>query len=457
MVTAQEVLKDIQESELRWVNLQFIDLEGRLRNMSIPSNTLNTNTFSRGIPKLDPTGIRSFRGAGDEMVLLPDPETYTRLPWDTLSCRMFCNLQEAMGGPRSEFDSRHVTSKTENALSGAGYSLRIGIKLEFFVFDSITADIQTPYKHQGYTLDSREGAWNYYGQNYPIDFGAGYMASPPMDALSVFRSNVSDMLEGAFAIRIDSHKHSYASTGHCSIEMRYSSLMKTADNVVTSKYVVRNVGLASGLMPTFMPKPINIQKGGSMCVHQSLWMNDKNIFFDPSEEKGELSQSGRYYVGGILSHAPALCALTNATTNSYKRLTAERMTHATWGFGDRSTSVRIPAYNKNNEDSKRIEYRLPDPGCNPHLSLSSIVLAGLDGIKNKIDPGSTNKSTPAASGKALPRTLSDAIEALKSDSSFLRAAFPSTLVDQYCDAKNEDILRELTTPTPMEFKHYLDI
>ncbi|MFH0818002.1 MAG: glutamine synthetase beta-grasp domain-containing protein [Candidatus Micrarchaeota archaeon] len=463
MATAQDVLNTVHEDEIRWIDLQFTDIEGSLHHVSVHSRYLNAGTFSRGVPKLDSSSIRGFHGAPEEMVLLPDPDTYAKLPWDQTTARLFCNLQEPKGGSRSDFDSRYVAKKAESALMGFGYTSKIGLQLEFYIFDNVTVDAIAPHKSQGYSVDSREAAWNYYGQNYPIANNSGYMAVPPKDALSVFRSNISDMLEGVFGIEISSHKHGQATCGHSALELKYSSLLGSADNVMTSKYVVKNAGTASNLMATFMPKPIYTQRGSALRVHQSLWVGEKNAFYDPSNIESELSQAARYYVGGILGHAPALCAITNPTTNSYKRLLTEGFTRATWGVGSRTSSVRVPIYEKGNEDSKRIDYRVPDPACNPYLALSAIVMAGLDGIKNKVEPGDPVKGTPLDSdldkrmSPKLPRSLRDALESLKSDNAFLKAAFPSAILDRYLELKGEDVLQDETMPTPLEFRRYLDV
>ncbi len=462
MATAQDVLSSVQEENVKWIDLQFTDIEGCLHHVSVHSRYLTANTFSRGVPKLDASSIRGFQGAPEEIVLLPDPDTYAKLPWDPTTARLLCNLQELGGGQRSDFDPRYVSRKVESALSGAGFNSKIGLQLEFYMFDNVTVDALAPHKSQGYAIDSREAAWNFYGQNYPIGFDSGYMAAPPKDALSVFRSNVSDMLEGVFGIEISSHKHGHGTAGHSALELKYASLLRSADNAMTSKYVIKNAATASNLLATFMPKPIHNQKGSALRVHQSLWVGEKNAFYDTSGE-GELSQIARYYIGGILGHAPALCAITNATTNSYKRLLSEDMTRATWGLGNRSASVRVPLYEKGNEDSKRIDFRVPDPSCNPYLALSAIVMAGLDGIKNKVDPGDPVKGKLAdadldkRAAPKLPRNLREALEFLQSDSAFLKQAFPSVILDRYLELKADDVQKEAVMPTPLEFRQYLDV
>lgn len=463
MATVQEVLADIQKNEIRWIDLQFVDIEGYLRHISIHSRYLNPNAFSRGLPRLDPTNIRSLAGGSEELILMPDPDSYSRIPWDPNASRLFCSLHEPAGGPHSDLDSRYVAKKAESTLTASGYSAKIGLQVEFFIFDNVTVDALAPHKSQGYAIDSREAAWNFYGQNYPVAFDDGYMAAVPKDALAVFRSNVSDMLEGIFNIEVSSHRHGRSTTGHCALEMKYAPLMKTGDNLATLKYVVKNAGAATNVIPTFLPKPLYNQRGSSLRVHQSLWIGDKNAFFDSSDSSCELSQLGRYYIGGILAHSPSLCAITNSTTNSYKRLVGEGMTRTYWGIGNRAASVRVPVYEKGNEDSKRIDYKVPDPGCNPYLCISAIAMAGLDGIKNKVDPGDPMKGRPTEIELAkrgapkLPRTLSEAVENLRSDSSFLKAAFPAALLDRYFDMKKEDAALEESMPTPLEFRKYLDI
>ncbi len=463
MATPQEVLDSVAENEIKWIDLQFVDLDGVLRHVSVQSGHLTLGSFSRGIPKLDTTSLRGFFGLPEEMVLVPDPDTYSRLPWDASAARLFCNLLDPSGASRSEFDSRHIARKAETALSGAGYAPKLGLQLEFFIFDNITVDALAPFKSQGYAIDSREAAWNYYGQNSPVGFSEGYMASTPKDSLAVFRSNVSDMLEGVFGIEVSSHKHGPSTAGHSVLELKHAGLLRAADNAVTAKHVVKSAGSASNLMPTFMPKPIHNQQGASLRAQQSLWVSEKNAFFDPNEPTCELSQLGRYYIGGLLAHAPALCAITNPTTNSYKRLLSEGITRATWGIGNRSASVRVPVYERKNEDSKRVDYRVPDPSCNPYLALSAIVLAGLDGIRSKMEPGEPIKGRPTeveldkrASPK-LPRNLRDAVENLKGDNTFLKSAFPSAVLDRYCDLRQEDIYAEAVMPTPLEFRRYLGV
>ncbi|MFH1470363.1 MAG: glutamine synthetase beta-grasp domain-containing protein [Candidatus Micrarchaeota archaeon] len=463
MATAQDVLNSVQEENIKWIDLQFTDIEGALHHVSVHSRYLNMNTFSRGVPKLDASSIRGFYGASEELVLLPDPDTYARLPWDQTTARLFCNLQEPRGGQRSEFDSRYVAKKAESALSGMGYSSKIGLQLEFYIFDNVTVDALAPHKSQGYGVDSREAAWNFYGQNYPIGLGAGYMAAPPKDALSVFRSNISDMLEGVFGVEISSHKHGQATAGHSALELKYASLIGSADNLVTSKYVVKNAASASNLLATFIPKPIYNQRGSALRVHQSLWINEKNAFYDQNDTSAELSQIARYYIGGILGHAQSLCAITNPTTNSYKRLASEGFTRATWGIGNRSASVRVPVYEKGVEDSKRIDFRVPDPACNPYLAISAIVMAGLDGIKNKVEPGEATKGVLSDAelekklSPKLPSTLREALECLKSDNAFLKAAFPSAILDRYMELKLDDVGKDAVMPTPLEFRQYLDV
>ncbi len=461
MVTAQEILQDIQEAEIRWINLQFVDLEGTLRNLSIPSSSFDSSCFSKGITKLDPSGLEGFASKGDNIALYPDPETYSRIPWDNTSCRMFCNLKEPKSGSKSEFDSREVVSKTETTLASTGYTARIGFDLEFFVFDSITVDSSIPFKSQGYALDSREAAWNYYGQNYPVGFTDGYMVSSPKDAMYVFRSNVSDTLEGGFGIKVDSHKHSNSSTGHSSIEVREMPLKIAPEAFLTSKYVIKNVGVGSGLIPTFMPKPISKQKGCALSLRQSLWLNDRNVFIDPSDSSAELSQEGRYYIGGIMDHAPSLCAFTNPTTNSYKRLVGENLLKIDWSTGNSSKSIRVPTYSAGKDDSKHIDFLIPDPSCNPYVAFSATLLAGLDGIKRKIEPSSAGSvpkvAEKKASSKELPRTLWDAVEALRSDNDFIKVSFPTALIDAYSNIKKRASTEASTVPTPWEFKRYLDV
>ncbi|MEW6329526.1 MAG: type I glutamate--ammonia ligase [Candidatus Micrarchaeota archaeon] len=470
MVTANDVLKQIEDMRVRWVDLQFVDLPGALQHLSMPSHKLDLDSFDDGVGKLDGSSIAGFKAISDsDMLLLPAPETFAVIPWEKDTARMFCDIREGYDGPRFTRDSRFITQKAEDAIKNAGYGVaQFGPELEFFVFDSVTFDGNMPARGQGYTIDSREAAWNAYGQNYPIPFKGGYYPAPPQDTLQMLRAQVSEILEDIYGITVEAHHHEVATAGQCEIDMTYAPVGKMADNVVTYKYVVKNIASQNGVIATFMPKPIYGDNASGMHVHQSLWKDEKNAFFDPSDEYAEVSQTCRYYMGGLLSHARALSALCSPTTNSYKRLMPgyEAPVYVAWSKGNRSAAIRIPIYKKGEEASKRIEYRPPDPSCNPYLAFAALVAAGLDGIKKKTDCGDPVDENiyhldimkrKELGIRELPGSLDEALEELQSDSAFLKPIFTDDLLETYVELKTGECKHNAMLPTPFEFKTYLNV
>ncbi|MEM1743012.1 MAG: type I glutamate--ammonia ligase, partial [Nitrososphaerota archaeon] len=298
----------------------------------------------------------------------------------------------------------------------------------------------------------------------------GYLPSLPQDTLVEFRNNVSRILEDYFKIIVDAHHHEVATAGQCEIDLRHDTLKKIADNVQTYKYVVKNVAKNMGLIATFMPKPIYGDNGSGMHVHISLWRNGVNTFYDSDDQYAELSQTARYFIGGILEHGKALSAIVAPTTNSYKRLIAgyEAPVYLTWSKSNRSAVIRIPAYHKGRDTStlKRIEFRAPDPSANPYLCFSAIIAAGLDGIKKKIDPGdpvdeniyklAVEKKRELGIEK-LPSDLREALQCLQSDREFLKPVMSDELINTWIELKLEECEQVNSIPHPYEFHLYFDI
>jgi glutamine synthetase len=260
--------------------------------------------------------------------------------------------------------------------------------MEFFVFDKVTWDTLSPYRGQSYHIESREAAWAENGVGYPIRFREGYFPAPPQDSLMEFRSECVRILEDAFSIRCDAHHHEVATAGQCEIDIFRDTLVKTADIVMTQKFVIKNIAVQKGMVATMMPKPIFMDNASGMHVNQSIWRGKENLFYDPDDTHAELSQLGRYYIGGLLEHARALAAIVAPTTNSYRRLVTgyEAPVYIGWSKRNRSSTVRIPVYEKGPKSAakKRIEYRPPDPSANPYLCFAGLLSAGIDGIKKKI-------------------------------------------------------------------------
>ena len=323
---------------------------------------------------------------------------------------------------------------------------------------------------QSFKITSVESAVEARGTNFPIRWKEGYYPAPPQDTLQDYRSEVAYLLEQNFGVVNDAHHHEVATAGQCEIDMYRDSLVAMADSVVSYKFVIKNIAAKRGLIASIMPKPIFGDNASGMHVSSSLWKGAKNAFYDSADKYAELSQIGRYYVGGLLAHSRALTAITNPTTNSYRRLVPgyEAPIYIAWSKANRSANVRIPVYHKgaSEEKRKRAEFRTPDPSANPYLAFSAILAAGLDGIKKKIDPGSpvnediyhlTPEKKKAFGVKSLPTSLFESLEALQSDSSFLDGIFTKDMVDMIIDLGTQSAKAVAARPVPYEYYLYFDI
>jgi glutamine synthetase len=326
----------------------------------------------------------------------------------------------------------------------------------------------------GYSIESSEAPWNSSSDSgYTIPFKGGYFPAPPADSLTDLRDEVSETLQEFFGIRVDAHHHEVATAGQCEIQMVYDELTHMADNVITYKKTVKEVAAKRHMVANFMPKPIALDNGSGMHVSQSLWTkrkhgNDMNVFFDISDEYAELSQTAHYYIGGLIEHARSLCAITNPTTNSYRRLVPgyEAPINVAWSKMNRSASIRIPAHFKNMERQKRIEYRTPDPSSNIYLVEAALLLAGLDGINKKISPPDhidkdiyklTEQQKREGGIKKLPTSLLDAIESLESDNEFLKPVFTNDFLETYFQIRKDEYTTVAAVPSPREFYMYGNI
>lgn len=473
-LSANEVLDEICKNKVKFVDLQFSDVPGRMQHVTIPAEMIREKTFREGVPKLDGSSIKGFTEIYEsDMLLLPDASTFGILPWPDESlraCRMICDVYWGFGKQRFSRDARYVASKAVDALKNYGFSSSLwGPEVEFFVFDNVTWDVNNPFG-ASYKISSRESAFETRGLTYPIRFKEGWSPAPPIDSLMDFRSQCSRYLWQNFGIACDAHHHEVATAGQCEIDLYRDGLVEMADNVLTYKYVIKNVAAKNGLIATTMPKPIFGDNASGMHVASSLWKRGHNEFYDQHDEYAELSQVGRYYVGGLLEHSRALCAIVAPTTNSYRRLVAgyEAPVYIAWSRRNRSANVRIPVYEKGKEAEgpKRAEFRTPDTSCNPYLAFAAILCAGLDGIKKKIDPGNPvdediYKLTPERrrelSVRELPSSLAEAIDSLRSDSEFLKEVFTNDLIETIMDLGMQGHRMVSARPHPYEFYLYFDI
>lgn len=472
-LTPSDIISLIEKDKVRFIDLQFTDLSGRLQHVTIPSRTLDEDSFNTGVPKLDGSSIRGFAEIYEsDLLLVPDPTTYAILPWygeEIKTARLLCDVYRGFGGGQLSWNPRAIAKKAEEELTKMGYTTSYwGPEVEFFVFDKVVWDTLAPYRGQSYLIESKEAAWS--PSRYPIRFKEGYYPAPPQDTLMVFRSECVRILEDYFGVKCDAHHHEVATAGQCEIDILYDTLTRSADNVATYKYVVKNIAVQHNMVATMMPKPIFSDNASGMHVHISIWRDGVNLFYDEKDEYAELSQLARYYIGGLLEHAEALSAITSPTTNSYRRLVPgyEAPVYVCWSRSNRSAAVRIPVYEKGpkNAAKKRIEYRPPDPSANPYLCFAALLAAGIDGIKKKIeigDPLDENiyKLTPERRRelgiKELPGSLKEAVEALKSDSDFLKPIFTEEAIERLIEIELTEYFEVFRRPHPHEFYLYFDI
>ncbi|MDG6909277.1 MAG: type I glutamate--ammonia ligase [Nitrososphaerota archaeon] len=470
-LTASEVLDRLYKEKVKFVDLQFTDVPGRLRHVSIPAEMMAEKMFSEGVAKLDGSSVKGFVEINEsDMMLVPDPSTFGVFPWMEESIktgRLICDVRSGYGAGRFSRDPRRVAQRAEETIRQAGFTDSLwGPEVEFFVFDSATWQVNDPFS-AGFKISSREAANEARGTNFPIRFKDGYYPAQPVDTLSDYRSAcVNDLREG-FGIFSNAHHHEVATAGQCEIDIYRDELVTMADSVMTYKFVIKNVASRMGMIATTMPKPIFGDNAVGMHTHASLWKGGRNAFFDPDEPYAELSQTARYYIGGIMEHSRALCAIVDPTTNSYHRLVPgyEAPVYIAWSKMNRSANVRIPAYEKGSEGAKRVEFRTPDPSCNPYLAFAAITAAGLDGIRKKTDPGNPvdqdiYKLTPEKRRELqvgeLPGSLKEAVESLESDSGFLDPIFPKDLIETMAELEMEAYRSVSARPHPYEFYLYFD-
>ncbi|MEM3416370.1 MAG: type I glutamate--ammonia ligase, partial [Candidatus Micrarchaeaceae archaeon] len=434
--------KDLEEG---FVDLQFTDLTGKLHSVTVTGEELkNEESTKKGFGKLDGSSVKGFAEINEsDMVLVPIIKTLRKVPWESNTYRVLCNIYKNQGEGRFEKDPRGVAENAENHQAALGYKSYFGPEIEFFIFDKIKIDAANPSQGTGYKIESLEAPW---GEGSTIPTKSAYYAVSPSDRTGVVRREIIRMLRKDFDFTIEAMHHEVATAGQSEINFRYAELTDAADMVQTLKYVARNVAYRMGTEATFIPKPMYGDNGSGMHVHFSLWDSSgkKNIFYDPEDIYAELSENGRYAIGGLLEHAMALSAIVSPTVNSYHRLIPgyEAPVYLAWSKSNRSAVVRIPSYFIKDEKSKRIEYRAPDPSSNPYLAFPAILMAALDGIKKKTSPGDpvnmniyhmTPSERKSLGIRELPKNLDSALDALESDNGFLKPAFSSELIDSYIE------------------------
>ncbi|MCX8186462.1 MAG: type I glutamate--ammonia ligase [Sulfolobales archaeon] len=467
-VGVREVLDYIQKERVNWVDLQFTDLLGGLHHVTVNAKDVDERSLEKGFGKLDGSSAKGFSQIYDsDEVLIPIIGTFGKIPWRNSAIRFLSRVYAGFGRGRLTKDPRYTSERIEEVLKSEGFKSYVGCELEFYILDKVDVDVLTPYAGSSYRIHSRESPWSY-GSGYFTKLREGYYVVEPTDRTLDVREEASDILNTYFGIHVEAHHHETASSGQAEIDFKYSTPSDAADKVQTIKYVVKNVAAKHGVVATFMPKPIYGEAGSGLHTHLSLWNGGGvNVFYDPNDNYAELSQIGRYFIGGLLEHSRALAAIVSPTTNSYKRLVPgyEAPIYLVWSKSNRSAAVRVPLYYKGDNDGKRVEYRIPDPSSNPYLTISASLAAGLDGIKRKIDPGDpvdedvyhmTAERKRSLGVRELPRTLWEALDELESDNEFLRYAFPKELIETYVELKRSECVKSYSYPTPIEFYMYFD-
>ncbi len=473
MAEPKDVLSLAKDADVQIVDLRFCDLPGLMQHFSIPISQFNEEGFETGYG-FDGSSIRGFQEIQEsDMLLVPDADAAFIDPFlEAPTLVVNCFVRDPVTGEMYSRDPRYIARKAELHLKQTGIAdvSYWGPEIEFYIFDSIRFD-QT--QHSGYYyIDAIEGAWNSGaeegGKNlgYKPRYKEGYFPVPPMDHYQDLRSEMVLNLQKV-GIEVEVQHHEVGTAGQAEIDIHYDTLLTTADNVMKYKYVVKNTARQAGKTVTMMPKPIFMDNGSGMHTHQSLWREGANLFWD---EVGyaQISDTCRHYIGGLLAHAPAILAFAAPTTNSYRRLVPgyEAPINLVYSQRNRSACARIPVYYKT-PAAKRIEFRSPDPSCNPYLAFPAMLLAGLDGVKNKIEPPDPIDKDlydlppeEAATVKQVPGSLEEVLDALEADHDFLLdgGVFTQDVIDTWIEYKREhevDAIR--LRPHPYEFNLTYDI
>jgi len=477
-VDGAAVVEKLKADKVRWVQLFYTDVFGGYNQVDVPLGAIEPEMFEHGVPKLDGSSVRGFREIFEsDMLLVPDPRTLATIPWNPdvgPTVRFICDVR--IGGSKEPYahDPRGVARKVETVLADAGYDTSYwGPEVEFFVFDSVELvpsyqGVRDAWAGAGYLINHAEAPWSGGLIAPTVRFKEGYHRTPPHDSLLPLRAEMCNILADSFHLTMDAHHHEVATASQSEINIRFDELVPMADHVQDIRYVIRNVAARHGKIGCLMPKPVYGDNGIGMHTNQSLWQTGSNAFYDARDSYAEVSQVCRYYVGGLLEHARALCAITNPITNSYRRLVPgyEAPVFIAWSKANRSANVRIPFYHKGRPAAKRIEYRTPDSAANIYLTEAALALAGLDGIRRKIEPPPpvdeniyklTKAKRKELQIRELPGSLGEALDCLQSDRSFLKPAFADSLLDTYVELKREEQLELNLRPHPYEFYRYLDV
>ena len=475
---ARDVMKMVKDKDIQIIDLKFNDLPGLWQHFSIPASELREmEDITRSIwvdgIGFDGSSIRGFQKIQEsDMILIPDPSSAVVDPiCEVPTLSLICDIYDPLSRKPYTRDPRYIAKKAEKYLKDSGIADEVyfGPEAEFFLFNDVRFD-QT--ENSGYYfIDSDEGDWNTGRKEdpnlgYKVRFKEGYFPVPPHDSLQDLRSRMILKMREA-GVNAEVHHHEVATAGQCEIDIKFDKLTRMADNLLLYKYIIKNMARKNNMVATFMPKPLFADNGSGMHCHQSLWKNGVNLFYDKNGYAG-LSQSAKYYIGGLLKHARSLMAFCAPTTNSYKRLVPgyEAPVNLVYSARNRSAAVRIPMYS-DNPKAKRIEFRPPDPSCNGYLAFSAMLMAGLDGIQKKIDPGEPTDQDLFELSEAelkniptVPGSLYTSLNALEEDNEYLLkgGVFTKDVLDIWLEYKRKKEIDSVRMrPHPYEFYLYFDI
>ncbi len=457
-----EVFEFIEKNNIKWINFAFFGVDGRQYNTAMPARELTEDSFRKGVHNADLTEVYGWAEQG-ELLLMPDPDTFGRVPWETATARLLCSVVSAKNREGFLKDPRGVSKRVEVTHKAMGFDrLETSGDVEFYIFDAITVDKVAPERGANVLIDARESPWN----PSPLwtKDNKGFI-DQPYDSLYTARSQSSEVLEDNFNYSIVTHSHGRAVSSQQRMVIQKYSLTTAADAMNTLKYVVKNLAMIANTSATFMPYPVTGETGSGLKIHQSLWKRDDNVMFDPKDENKQLSQYARYYIGGLLEHANALSIFTNPSTNSYRKLIVDPR-YVTWSTKSEYALVYVNTSIRNEKHRKHITFTGADASVNPHLAYSAIAAAGLDGIRNKMEPGDpveadlkgmkTKERRDYGIGY-MATNLIEAVESFESDNKFLKGMFPAEIIGEYMDRRLEEYKENETKPTAYEFTKYFNV
>ena len=471
--SADEVLKYVKDNDVQFIDVRFVDMPGVMQHLNMPASAFTADVFADGL-MFDGSSIRGFQAIHEsDMKLVPDPKTAFVDPFREYKTLVmnFSIVDPFTGEPYSR-DPRNVAARAEAYLRSTGIAdtVYFGAEAEFYVFDDVRYDSNQHSSY--YYLDSVEGAWNTGrveeggNRGYKTPYKGGYFPVPPIDHFADIRDEMSLVLEQV-GLEVERSHHEVGTGGQGEINYKFNTLLHAADELMLFKYVIKNVAWKHGKSATFMPKPLFGDNGSGMHCHQSLWKGGEPLFYD-ERGYGGLSDLARWYIGGLLAHAPSLLAFTNPSVNSYHRLVPgyEAPVNLVYSARNRSACIRIPVTGTSPK-AKRLEFRVPDPSSNPYLAFAAQLMAGLDGIKNKIEPmdpiDKDLYELPPDEHAAIPQvpgSLSEVLDNLEKDNEYLQAGgvFPLDLIETWIDYKRKnEVLPIQLRPHPYEFFMYYDI